>query len=67
MDMSFYVPTSNTQYIGDENHNSAQVTHRATRSTLICEILTTEIFSFLFSFLGDVGGNIGRDRWLEFF
>ncbi|KAM0886823.1 hypothetical protein ACQ4PT_029440 [Festuca glaucescens] len=29
MDMSFYVPTSNTQFIGDENRNSAQLVWEA--------------------------------------
>lgn len=50
MDMSFHVPTSNTQFPGNEDHTSAQVKPYATLSAMTCEMLTTEIFLFFFSF-----------------
>ena len=56
MDLSFHVPTSNTQFVGDENRPPAHVSllsqHWCKWNTLKLQILTTEI-PFSLDSLGD--------------
>lgn len=63
MDLSFHVPTSNTQFLGDENRTAAQVTIGVMWYKNIDMLSTTEIFLIC---IGPMGNNNGC-CWCWFF